>query len=81
MIVGKRILRRAVDRNRARRIIREVFRLCQDILAAQDYVVRVTGPLPQDSAELRRDLEAQFLRLSRCGTRYARTINADIDQA
>ena len=43
LIVGKRMLPRAVDRNRAKRVIRESFRQA-DGLPAMDIVVRVTVP-------------------------------------
>lgn len=43
LIVGKRMLRRAVDRNRAKRVIRESFRQAGG-LPAMDIVVRVTVP-------------------------------------
>lgn len=41
LVVPKRHLRRAVDRNRARRVIREAFRLNQAELAGLDVVVRL----------------------------------------
>ena len=44
MIVGKRVLRRAVDRNRAKRVIREAFRQ-RPAMPAVDVVVRVLSPL------------------------------------
>lgn len=43
LIVGKRMLPRAVDRNRAKRVIRESFRQA-DGLPAMDVVVRVGVP-------------------------------------
>ena len=42
LMVGKKVLRRAVDRNRAKRMIRESFRR-QRRLPAVDVVVRVLG--------------------------------------
>ena len=44
LIVGKRVLRRAVDRNRTKRLIRESFRQ-RTGLPAVDVVVRVLSPL------------------------------------
>lgn len=41
LIVPKRVLARAVDRNRAKRVIREVFRLGQHELGGLDVVVKV----------------------------------------
>jgi len=43
LIVGKRVLRRAVDRNRAKRVIRESFRQATS-LPDMDIVVRVVQP-------------------------------------
>ena len=43
LVVGKKVLRKAVLRNRARRVIRESFR-AQESLPAVDVVVRVTAP-------------------------------------
>ena len=53
MIVAKRVLRRAVDRNRAKRLLREAFRLRQGTMAV-DVVVRLvvaTPPLDAKAAE------------------------------
>lgn len=41
LIAPKRALRRAVDRNRAKRVLRESFRLARATLPACDIVVRV----------------------------------------
>lgn len=43
LIVGKRVLRRAVDRNRARRVAREVFRRNRLELPDVDIVVQVVS--------------------------------------
>jgi ribonuclease P protein component len=60
MIVAKRVLARAVDRNRVKRCIRESFRLALPELPACDFVVRVlVKPLPGDEA---RDLLRTFKR-------------------
>lgn len=56
LVVGKRALRRAVDRNRARRVLRETFRVRRGDLPALDIVVQVTGMASND--ELREALEA-----------------------
>lgn len=48
LIVGKRVLRRAVDRNRIKRVIRESFRRRTE-LPAVDVVVRVLSPLAGSS--------------------------------
>lgn len=43
LIVGKRVLRRAVDRNRARRVVREVFRCNRLELPEVDIVVQLVS--------------------------------------
>lgn len=48
LVVGKRALRRAVDRNRAKRVIRETFRVNRRDLPGMDIVVQVTGPASKD---------------------------------
>lgn len=50
LIVGKRALRRAVDRNRVKRVIRETFRLNRQELPKADIVVQVTGPTSSPAA-------------------------------
>ncbi len=41
LIVGKRQLKRAVDRNRVKRVLRETFRMRRAILPAYDIVVQL----------------------------------------
>ena len=41
LIVGKRQLKRAVDRNRVKRVLRETFRVRRAILPAYDIVVQL----------------------------------------
>jgi len=48
LVVGKRVLRRAVDRNRARRVLRETFRTQREELPEMDIVVQVIGPASND---------------------------------
>jgi len=45
MIVGKRVLRHAVDRNRTKRVIREVFRANRHTLPNADIVVQITSAM------------------------------------
>lgn len=60
MIVAKRLLARAVDRNRVKRCVRETFRLVLPELPACDFVVRlIAKPVPGDEA---RDLSRTFKR-------------------
>ena len=41
VIIGKKALKRAVDRNRFKRLVRESFRHLTTNLAAKDYVIRL----------------------------------------
>lgn len=60
MIVAKRLLARAVDRNRVKRCVRESFRQVMPELPACDFVVRlIARPVPGDEA---RDLSRTFKR-------------------
>ena len=60
MVIAKRILARAVDRNRVKRCVRESFRQMLPELAACDFVVRlIVRPVPGDEA---RDLSRTFKR-------------------
>jgi ribonuclease P protein component len=60
MIIGRRVLARAVDRNRVKRCVRERFRLVLPELPACDFVVRlIAKPVPGDEA---RDLLRTFKR-------------------
>lgn len=63
LIVPKRILQRAVDRNRVKRVLREWFRHSRERLAGRDCVIRLTparikGPaIKVDSTSLLAELE------------------------
>lgn len=60
MVVPKRLLARAVDRNRVKRCVRESFRAVRGTLPACDFVVRlIVRPVPGDEA---RDLSRTFQR-------------------
>ncbi len=62
LVVGKRALPRAHQRNLAKRVIRDTFRRRRNRLPAMDIVVQVTGPA--GSIEYRAALEALLDRLS-----------------
>jgi ribonuclease P protein component len=65
MSIAARILRRAVDRNRVRRLIRESFRVNQLRLPALDIVIGVrAGLLAADNARLRSALETLWQKIS-----------------
>lgn len=60
MVIAKRLLARAVDRNRVKRCTRESFRQVMSELPACDFVVRlIARPVPGDEA---RDLSRTFKR-------------------
>ena len=58
MVIAKRVLPRAVDRNRVKRCVRETFRLQQRDLPACDFVIRlIAKPRPgQEARDLARSL-------------------------
>ena len=65
MSIAARILRRAVDRNRLRRLIRESFRVNQLRLPALDIVIGVrAGVQTADNARLRSALEQLWQKIS-----------------
>jgi ribonuclease P protein component len=65
MSIAARILRRAVDRNRVRRQIRESFRVHQLGLPAIDIVIGArAGVLAADNAQLRGALEKLWLKVN-----------------
>ena len=69
LVVGKKLLKRAVDRNRVKRIIREQFRLRRAGLPAYDLVVRLaTKPVPLDAGLLVEDFLALLGKLPRALT-------------
>lgn len=60
MVIGKRHVRRATERNRIRRIIRESFRQRRERLPAVDLVIMVRKPSPDElrNEQLFRTLDA-----------------------
>ena len=66
LVVGKKQLKRAVDRNRLKRIVREQFRLRRAALPAYDLVVRLAvKPVPFDSSLIAEDFGALLEKLQR----------------
>ncbi len=59
VIVPKRHVPRAVDRNRVKRLLREWFRLRQTRMQGSDVLVRVVAPLP-DAGHATRDVNRLF---------------------
>lgn len=66
LVVGKKLLKRAVDRNRVKRIVREQFRLRRPELPACDMIVRLAAkPVPLDGKLLADDFLALLDKLQR----------------
>lgn len=66
LVIGKKQLKRAVDRNKVKRIVREQFRLCRQQLPVQDLIVRLmVRPSPLDGKALADDVCRLFERLRR----------------
>jgi len=66
VVVAKKLLKRAVDRNRVKRIVREQFRCRRSGLPAYDLVVRLSvKPVPLDAGLLARDFVELLERLLR----------------
>ncbi|MGH8144289.1 MAG: ribonuclease P protein component [Steroidobacteraceae bacterium] len=63
--VAARLLRRAVERNRVRRLIRESFRIHQHRLPPVDIVVGIRNPVREaNSSQLRESLERLWQKIS-----------------
>lgn len=66
LVVGKKLLKRAVDRNRVKRVIREQFRQVRPQLPPVDLIVRLANkPVPLDARLLVEDFLALLERLQR----------------
>jgi len=68
LAISKKNIRKAVDRNRIKRLIRESFRLKQAISGSMDYVVMArTAARQADNNTLRESLEKHWITLiKRC---------------
>jgi len=68
MAIAKKALKRAVDRNRVKRVVRESFRLRQWDLAGLDLVVMCGRGIGQaDGQQLRDSLERHWIRATQSG--------------
>lgn len=64
VVVGKKFVRHAVDRNLVKRIVRERFRLAHDRLAGYDVVLRVISkPARMDRLQIAAEVQALFAKL------------------
>ncbi|TFH08495.1 MAG: ribonuclease P protein component [Nitrosomonadales bacterium] len=67
LIVAGKIERLAVKRNRAKRVLRALFREKQQDLAGLDFVVRLRRPVARaDSSRLKDEGKALIIKLQRC---------------
>lgn len=66
LVVGKKLLKRAFDRNTVKRVVRDQFRRCRAELPAVDLVVRLAAkPVPLDRKLLAEDFLALLGKLQR----------------
>lgn len=66
LVIGKKSVKLAVERNRLKRLIRESFRLQQDLLSGWDIVIVARKGLAElDNAELTRQFGKMWKRLAR----------------
>ena len=66
LVIGKKLLKKAVDRNRVKRIVREQFRLRRAELPAYDLIVRLANkPLPLDGKRIAEDIVTLMGKLRR----------------
>ncbi|HEX7234090.1 MAG TPA: ribonuclease P protein component [Nitrosospira sp.] len=67
LIIAGKVERLAVNRNRAKRLLREIFRTRQQELAGLDLVVRLRCRVPQSSiVRMAREAEMLMIQLQRC---------------
>ena len=76
LVVAKKNIRSAIGRNRAKRHIRETFRLHQEEIGGLDVVVLVRKSFGElEDTELNRVLKKQWIRLSRRLTEWEKSGN------
>ena len=69
IIAGKKVAARAVDRNRARRLIREAFRSALTRLGPYDVTVQLRGDLrAEPNSRVREELETLLASVARLGS-------------
>jgi len=81
LIVPKRLLNHASDRNRVKRLLREWFRHSQENLSGLDIIARLkntSGPNALDEMHLRQDFMAGLAACRTCVQKRQSTLN-DID--
>lgn len=69
LIVAKKVARRAVDRNRVKRLLREFFRVNQhhDVIISMDWVIRLRRPIARDDMRrLTREAKSLMFQLQQC---------------
>lgn len=62
IVVSKRNAKKAVDRNRVKRVIRESFRLCKSELPNNDYVICLRNMSSVNKTELRKSVDLLWKR-------------------
>ena len=69
LIVAKKVARRAVERNRVKRLLREFFRVNQHnrVTLNMDWVIRLRRPITRgDTRHLTREAKTLMLQLQQC---------------
>jgi ribonuclease P protein component len=71
LVVPKKVLARAVDRNRVKRILREVFRLMQAEISGLDVIIRLKAASGSGSVDYRVECEDLLRQAKRCAQNQA----------
>lgn len=75
IIAGKKVAARAVDRNRARRLIREAFRGALTHLGPYDVTVQLRGDLrAEPNSRVREELEKLLASVARLGSPESQSV-------